>query len=769
MPLATLTTPPALAHTDGDSSYRGAFGAIKSRLLGPKRSPVSPASPTSHRFKSSSTDSALACPRSSTSRSALSHKSAHSGRVSVYSAKRAPPSPPVLYASFGFEGPIKKPRPLPMRPQKPAAASPSPYASTSTTSSSPQTLALSLDTFSEVSSFRAGSPTETQASPLEFGSPTGTALQASPLEISPDTDFLAMDSDSDSDETPPASASAREFQRTRNMRKLARMLGASVTDLAFQSARVQEIIDAEATTPESAHVSASGSAAEESARPEFVYSISRGSAEGRCAHADAPPPYASTSQDPQAPRQTSANARAGIAVQIPPPAPPRPVRSAKRPATATAASPTRASFSGYSGARAFALAATAALDGPDPSANANTNADASSGAGANGGSGAGASANWLERTLRPARSFSLKRPSTSADTVRTLTASRSISSIGHARTTPAPEPLRVFQRDPPAKRAQTSAGPARDLSPVEHVWDGRARSPDPPPRDTKPRVPFKRAQTSAGPTSTSRDLSPVEHVWDGSASAGVVLPPLRLFQRDPASASRSPPRGKRALTSAGPARDLSPVEHVWDGSASPEVALPPLRLFQRDPAPAPRGKRALMSAGPVLRDLSPVEHVWDGRARSPDPERPPRARAPFRRAQTSAGPTSRSLSPVEHVWDGRASPEAPLRVFQRDPESTASRSPPRKSAKRAQTSAGPASSGQENVPAPKHAAPPPRPTRHRPATSDGAAPGPFAAQAWLAPPLPSGGVRRTERKEGWSGEWNQADMQDVIQKLRELR
>ncbi|KAF7979878.1 hypothetical protein HWV62_40657 [Athelia sp. TMB] len=751
MPLATLTTPPALAHTDGDSSYRGVFGAIKSRLLGPKRSPASPSpSPTAHRFKSSSTDSALASPKSS-----LSHTHSHSGRVSVYSAagKRAPPSPPVLYASFGFEGPIKKPRPLPMRPpQKPAneRAAPSPYASTSTTSSSPQTLALSLDTFSEVSSFRAGSPTDTtmQASPLEF---TASPLALSPRADDPsrtgtdDADFLAMDDDSDSDgdsdETPPASASAREFQRTRNMRKLARMLGESVTDLAFQSARVQEIIDAEAAAPESAHGSGSGSAAEEeSPRPEFVYSISRGSQEGRCAPADAPPPYVSTSQDPPAPRQTNA------------PAPPRPVRSAKRPATATAASPTRASFSGYSGARAFALAATAALD-PD------TNVSS------------GPSANWLERTLRPARSFSLKRPSTSADTVRTLTPSKSVSSIGHARTTPEPEPLRVFQRDPPAKRAQTSAGPVRDLSPVEHVWDG-------------------------------------------SASAGVALPPLRLFQRDPAPASRSPPRGKRALTardlspvehvwdgrarspdapprdpkprlpfkraqtSAGPpARDLSPVEHVWDGSASPGVALPPLRLFQRDPASRspPRGKRALTSAGPVLRDLSPVEHVWDGhgRARSPDAERPPRARAPFRRAQTSAGPTSRSLSPVEHVWDGRASPEMPLRVFQRDPESNASRSPPRKSAsKRAQTSAGPVSSGQENVPTAKYTEPRPTPRRamtHRPATSDGAAPGPFVAQAWLAPPLPSGGVRRTERKEGWSGEWNQADMQDVIQKLRELR
>ncbi|KIM73434.1 hypothetical protein PILCRDRAFT_829171 [Piloderma croceum F 1598] len=33
----------------------------------------------------------------------------------------------------------------------------------------------------------------------------------------------------------------------------------------------------------------------------------------------------------------------------------------------------------------------------------------------------------------------------------------------------------------------------------------------------------------------------------------------------------------------------------------------------------------------------------------------------------------------------------------------------------------------------------------------------------------SSGVRRKERKEGWSGEWNLSDMQDVIRRLRDLK
>lgn len=43
----------------------------------------------------------------------------------------------------------------------------------------------------------------------------------------------------------------------------------------------------------------------------------------------------------------------------------------------------------------------------------------------------------------------------------------------------------------------------------------------------------------------------------------------------------------------------------------------------------------------------------------------------------------------------------------------------------------------------------------------------------LSPSAPmeekSSGVRRKERKEGWSGEWNLSDMQDVIRRLRDLK
>jgi hypothetical protein len=54
---------------------------------------------------------------------------------------------------------------------------------------------------------------------------------------------------------------------------------------------------------------------------------------------------------------------------------------------------------------------------------------------------------------------------------------------------------------------------------------------------------------------------------------------------------------------------------------------------------------------------------------------------------------------------------------------------------------------------------------------------PFApyseSASFLLPSVPTGaessGVRRKERKEGWSGEWNLDDMQDVIRKLRDLK
>lgn len=39
----------------------------------------------------------------------------------------------------------------------------------------------------------------------------------------------------------------------------------------------------------------------------------------------------------------------------------------------------------------------------------------------------------------------------------------------------------------------------------------------------------------------------------------------------------------------------------------------------------------------------------------------------------------------------------------------------------------------------------------------------------LAPPEINGGVVRKERRQGWSGEWNQPHIQDVIEKLRALK
>lgn len=69
-------------------------------------------------------------------------------------------------------------------------------------------------------------------------------------------------------------------------------------------------------------------------------------------------------------------------------------------------------------------------------------------------------------------------------------------------------------------------------------------------------------------------------------------------------------------------------------------------------------------------------------------------------------------------------------------------------------------------------------TRARPKTSHGSPTPPYSSvpfapyrqeSTFVASPMPMGSVQRVEQQEGWSGEWNQDRMQDVIQKLRELR
>lgn len=78
------------------------------------------------------------------------------------------------------------------------------------------------------------------------------------------------------------------------------------------------------------------------------------------------------------------------------------------------------------------------------------------------------------------------------------------------------------------------------------------------------------------------------------------------------------------------------------------------------------------------------------------------------------------------------------------------------------------------------------PSRVRPKTSHGSSTSSYSSvpftpyrqeSSLFTSPMPAGsksittssGVQRIEKKEGWSGEWNQGRMQDVIRKLRELR
>ncbi|KZP29524.1 hypothetical protein FIBSPDRAFT_1038859 [Athelia psychrophila] len=154
-----------LANRDMGANHKGVFTTFKSRFLRtslwsannilPPRSTFSSSS-ASHKPKvpSTASDVALSSQSSSSSSAASgssrfpastsrgSASSVHHGKSSTFSKKppsqhistysttsrgsqassgsrgNRAPTPPSMYPSFGFEGPIKKPRPLPLDPQK---------------------------------------------------------------------------------------------------------------------------------------------------------------------------------------------------------------------------------------------------------------------------------------------------------------------------------------------------------------------------------------------------------------------------------------------------------------------------------------------------------------------------------------------------------------------------------------------------------------------------------------------------------------------------
>lgn len=710
--MATLVPAPA-ALTDHDigSSSKGVFGTFKSRFLGGSSRSVNSISPhrsglppSSHKSKSPSIDSnAGLSSKSSGSLSSASHvgrsppsstygrqasnanakpKSASkqsstssTARMSTYSTtsqgsnksqgNRAP-SPTLMYASFGFEGPIKKPRPLPLDPakmrRKPMYGKPkqasvgSPVRSgewrlsdtqvrrgstdsspssvgasshhASTIASSPQTLPSSLQddasSFSEISSFRAGSPTDTVNLPWnlkpEVDSPRFSPCMGSD-DVSPvsPTEPQYLDMPDVSNESGPETPSATEleFARNRNMRKLARMLGENVTDLIVggedrvresmkekgNQDEIQEILREEWVDLSAAELPASKSLKDVAEpterrarapgarviRPEFVYSITHaedaaGGVEGRWVTVGTS--FFSKSQEDvaQSPNPRLTNVLAGITVKIPGKEPDRFSRLKRRPSTAEAsiASPTSSCFSNGSDRTQQGRI-------PDSASAASTGSTVDS----------YSPQTWLERTLRrpPPRSASLNRRPVTAGSPS------SVIDISHDF---------VQEKEASTKLIMQA------LSPSKSVMDMR--------RDNK-----------------SQD-------WCGSPEI-VEPPPLRIFERDPNEKPARPPRRnvhQRSSTSSGL---TSPTQEADQALSS---------ITNKDD-----------------RDLSTLK-------------------------------TSRRRSISLHKT--HASEELPH------------------------------------------------------------SPRPFEVNTdYLAPPSPSGGLKRKERKEGWSGEWNQSDMQDVIRKLRELK
>ncbi|KZP34265.1 hypothetical protein FIBSPDRAFT_1035341 [Athelia psychrophila] len=723
--MATLATSPALPNLDTDANSKGVFGSFKSRFLGGSSRPTkasssqqasryissppyaplkskspstgsivapssktsvapsaksSPSSGTAPRAGRSPASSTLGRPSAAANARANASKQLSSGRMSTYSTvsrtsqgsnksqgNRAP-SPPLMYASFGFKGPPKKPRPLPLdptkmrrkpsdrggkqnqssfgnslragelRPQRNGSQHSSPTSSfhyPSTISSSPRTLspvlADDISALSSISSFRAGSPTDTVGlewnsefdSPIFSPSVGGDISPVSPIG-SQYAEGLEVSDESGAETPLVTEAMERESQRNRNMRKLARMLGESVTELVLDEERqrevvenkekkgeeIQEIVKSEWNAVSAAELSAEANdtvditedmperrprvPAAARPRPEFVYSISHAAdatsrEEGSWVTVETSLRFSKSQEDiNRSPTPRLTNARAGISVQIPGKGPARPPRSKQRPSTAAGhlPSPTNSSFSNGSDRTQQGLAPSS---NPSSAASIRTAPDDQ------------IPPSWIERKLRspPPRAASLnRRPATAA------------------AASPSPSPIIDISHE--SNKDERTAFILRALSPSRSITNLRSVLTD-----------FQGARQDAAP------------------------PPLRTFERDPT-----------------PAR--------------PAVRSPRAKAHQRS------------SSSGVL--------------------------------QNSEG--ARALSRLTTEGDGDLS--------------TASRTLQRSMSLHRPHTAG-------ELPAPR-------------------SPGPFALKTdFLAPRSPTGGVRRRERKEGWSGEWNQDDMQDVIRKLRDLR
>lgn len=333
-----------------------------------------------------------------------------------------------------------------------------------------------------------------------------------------------------------------------------------------------------------------------------------------------------------------------------------------------------------------------------------------------------------------------------------------------------------------AQRPSTASG--YPPSPISQVHTGISA---PKPKEpVRPRV-SKRPSTAAGYSPSPNSTS-----FRGEAR-GIEYKPYQGPVSSTAPIIHSP-----AVTTA-PANS-SDVRGAPDVSCQLEGTLRRKLSSPRYPSSKKRPSTATgctpSSTKRISQDLGAVEYTpWGEPA-------PPRSRSAIKRPATATTaspslfvrpppaaiphtvPTIRDINPAES--------KIPLRIIERAP--TQGSTPPAR-AKRPATSTGhgiSATTTVNNTVATPVATTTPRGPRRplpldiipivqrpaalrRPHTSDGqsspCSPGPFAtplpASTFHVPPSPIGRVHR--REQGWSGEWNESNMGDVIRKLRELK
>ncbi|KAK7029652.1 hypothetical protein VNI00_014350 [Paramarasmius palmivorus] len=279
-----------------------------------------------------------------------------------------------------------------------------------------------------------------------------------------------------------------------------------------------------------------------------------------------------------------------------------------------------------------------------------------------------------------------------------------------------------------------------EIVPVEYILQGETHEEElstPPPH---PEV-MMRAVPSL---STSRDLPSVPQLPPKSDHHNEGISPTSRSKPSPNTTSSSSPTSSQDYHYTKRVRTLPPV---------PVIDVHPRNSFASDSESI---------------HISPITF-----SPPPDPPMPPPKRPITDSSNDSTKPSVIAIKDVPLL----------LRIPDRSNLPSPRPKPATRSHPRPNTSHGiPSAELHENTPTPKATA------VSRPSTSHGGSPtadrhfadraeSPFQdstvpVQAWLSASWAAkkeSAVVRRERNEGWSGEWNRSDMQDVIRKLRHLK